>query len=105
MLTPAGNEFEWQATKRKKEFLLDEAKSTFTQYFGTSKEDKQAMVEISEGVFGCKSWTGIEQLDLPQLAAAMTPPSEGTPCLLEQRCIERKEQREAKEVSGRRVDG
>lgn len=95
MMTPEGNEFEWQQKKRREDFCLDEIKETFTKYFpSTSGKDKQAKIEIAEQVFGVKSWEGICQQTLETLEAAITP-LEGAPSVLEQRCIEKQEAMQA----------
>jgi hypothetical protein len=91
MMTPEGNEFEWQAKKRRIDFCLDEIKETLTLHFpSASGKDKQAKIEIAEQVFGVKSWEGICQQPLDALEAAIAA-ADGIPSTLEQRCIEKSE--------------
>jgi len=96
LMTPSGNEFEWQERKRRKDFALDEVKETLTKYFPSlSAEEKQAKIEISERVFGVKSWEGICQKDLEILEGAIKAEN-GMPSLIERACIEKSEVLETK---------
>lgn len=91
MLAPSGHEFDWQEKKRRKDFALDEVKETLTKYFpGMTSKEKQAKIEVSERIFGVKSWEGICQKEVEILEAAIKPEN-GTPSLLERACIEKSE--------------
>ncbi len=91
LLGPSGNEFAWQEKKRRKDFALDEIKETFTKHLpGMSATDKQAKIEISEKVFGVKSWEGISQQQLNVLEDAIKAEN-GAPSALEIACIEKVE--------------
>jgi len=97
MMTPEGNEFEWQQKNRRADFCLDEIKETLTKYFpSASGKDKQAKIEIAEQVFGVKSWEGMCRQELEALVAASAP-ADGAPSPLEQRCIEKVEAMKAVE--------
>lgn len=94
MLAPAGNEFDWQEKKRRRDVALDEIKSTLQQYFpsSTSPAHKKALVELQEEVFGVKSWTAIaETLPLATLEEAVKRLPDGVPSRLEQACLRKYE--------------
>ena len=92
MLSPQGQEFEWQARQRRFDFALAEAKETFAKYFpGLTGKDKQTKIEISEALYHVKSWEGVSQLPLEVLEPSIKVEQEGTPSLLERRCIEKAE--------------
>lgn len=100
MLAPAGNEFDWQEKKRRREVALDEIKSTLQQFFpsSTSPAHRKAIVEIQEQVFGVKSWTSIsETLALEQLEAVVVKPADGTPTTLEKACVIKEAQLKGKD--------
>ena len=90
LLTPTGNEFQWQETKRRRSIALEEIEGQMVRFIpGVTGKDKAVKVGILEQLYGTRSWTKISEetsIERLQQTVAKDPGHPEQLSILEQAC-------------------